>query len=86
MLRNKAKKPISKIEKYLKYGFVVMEHECHYCPRCGKLLNAGSCYKPKYCSECGQKISFDGIEWKNEGRLGYAERRVNLEQIENRVV
>ncbi len=86
MFKRKAKKPVSRIKKYLKYGFVIMEHECHYCPRCGSILNAGPNYQPQYCDRCGQKISFKGIEWKEEKTLGYEKRRVDFEQIEDRVV
>lgn len=86
MLKCKAKMPVSKIKKYLKYGFVITEYECHYCPRCGSVLNAGPNYQPKYCERCGQKVSFEGIKWREEKTLGYEERRVNFEQIENRVV
>lgn len=67
-------KPASKVETYLKYGFVIVETEHHYCPRCKRILNAGPNYQPKYCSECGQKVKFDGIEWKKEKELGYKER------------
>lgn len=68
-LKHKAQKPISKIETYLKYGFVVVEHEYHFCPRCGKTLNAGPEYQPKYCDQCGQRVSFAGIKWKKDRDL-----------------
>jgi len=66
-----AGKPVSKKEKYLKYGFVITEHINHYCPGCGHILNAGPAYQPKYCDQCGQRVSFDGVEWKEEKTLGY---------------
>lgn len=65
-------KPVSKVETYLKYGFM-METEHHYCSRCKCVLNAGPNYQPKYCPECGQKVKFDNIEWKKEKELGYKE-------------
>ncbi len=67
--KHKARKPISKIRNYLKYGFVIVEHEYHHCPRCGKVLNAGPEYHPNYCEQCGQKISFAGIQWKEDKEL-----------------
>ncbi len=86
MLKCKAEKPVSKIETYLKFGFVITECENHYCPRCGSILSAGPNYQPRYCDQCGQKVSFKGIEWREEKMLGYAKRRVDFEKIENRVV
>lgn len=84
MLKCKAQRSVSKIERYMKYGFAITEYERHYCPRCGNVLNAGPNYQPKYCERCGQKVSFEGIKWGEEKTLGYAERRVNFEQIEKR--
>ncbi|RKJ46535.1 hypothetical protein D7X98_04040 [bacterium 1XD8-76] len=86
MFKGKARRPVSKTETYLKYGFVITEIKSYYCPRCGSILSAGPNYQPKYCPECGQKVSFKGIEWKEEKTLGYERRRVDLEKIENRVV
>lgn len=86
MFKRRAVKPISKIERYLRYGFVIMEYECHYCPRCGSVLNAGPNYQPKYCDQCGQKVNFKGIEWREEKMLGYEKGRINFEKIEDRVV
>lgn len=63
--------PLKRIETYLKYGFVITEHEYYDCPRCGKVLNAGPQYQPKYCSECGQKVTFEGVKWKEDVTLGY---------------
>lgn len=71
MFKSRARKPISKVKSYLKYGFVITEHEYHFCPRCGKLLNAGPDYQPKYCDQCGQRVTFDGIKWRAERTLGY---------------
>lgn len=65
------RKPVVKIQTYLKFGFVVTEHECHLCPRCGSVLNAGPDYHPQYCSECGQKISFKGILWREDKEIRY---------------
>jgi len=68
-------KPIPRIETYLKFGFVITEHERYDCPRCRKVLNAGPNYQPNYCSYCGQKIKFNGIKWREDRELGFAERR-----------
>jgi len=72
VLKNTARKPVSETETYLKYGFVVTEHEKHLCPRCKNVLNAGPDYHPNYCSQCGQKINFNDIEWKADRELGIA--------------
>lgn len=86
MFKNIARKPISKMGTYLKYGFVIMERESHFCPRCGSVLNAGPNYQPKYCDQCEQKINFAGIEWKKERILGFVERGEVRESVKNRVV
>ena len=57
-------------------AFVITECEKHLCPRCGSILNAGPNYQPRYCDQCGQKVSFKGIEWKEEKELGFAERLI----------
>ena len=72
MHKNGPRKPISKVGTYLKYGFAITEHESHFCPRCGSVLNVGPNYQPKFCDECGQRITFEGIEWKENRELGYA--------------
>lgn len=74
-------KPVSKVETYLKYGFVIVETEHHYCPRCKRILNAGPNYQPKYCSQCGQKVKFSDIKWKEDRELGYVERSETYEQV-----
>lgn len=71
MFKEKAMKPVEKIEKYLKYGFVITECQRMDCPRCSATLNAGSCHQPKYCDQCGQKLTFAGIEWKEDRELGF---------------
>lgn len=71
MKKNKAREPISRIETYIKYGFVVIEHENYICPRCRNVLNAGPMYQPKYCDQCGQKVTFAQIVWKDEKILRY---------------
>ena len=48
MLRDSAKKPIFQTKTYIKYGFVIMEHEYPYCPNCKNILNAGPDYQPNY--------------------------------------
>lgn len=74
MFRAIAKRPVPRTETYLKYGFVITEHEHHYCPRCSHVLNAGPNYQPRYCGQCGQKLNFSGIKWKEDRQLGFAER------------
>lgn len=69
----RGRKPIVKVDTYLKYGFVITEHEYHSCPMCGNVLNAGSNYQPKFCDQCGQEITFEGIEWREDRVLGYAQ-------------
>ncbi len=86
MFRNIARKPIPKMGTYLKYGFIIMEHEKHLCPRCKSVLNAGPNYQPKYCDQCGQKVNFVNVEWKEEKELGFAERWDANESVKNRVV
>lgn len=84
--KRKAKKPIARNSTYLKFGFVITEHESHHCPRCNHILNAGPNYQPKYCDQCGQKISFAGVIWKEEKELGFLKRGEACESVENRVV
>lgn len=79
--KRKARKPIARKITYLKYGFVITEHENHYCPRCNHVLNAGPNYQPKYCDQCGQKLSFSGIRWKEDVQLGYAKRGEAYESV-----
>lgn len=86
MFRYIARKPIPQMGTYLKFGFVITEYESHLCPRCRCVLNAGPNYQPKYCDQCGQKVSFKGTEWKEDKELGFVERRGDYEQIEDRVV
>jgi len=73
MLRNIARKPLSKMQTYLKYGFVVTEHEQYLCPRCKSALNAGPNYQPKNCSQCGQRVTFAGTEWRDDRIKGYVD-------------
>lgn len=75
MHKDRKMKPISKAGTYLKYGFVITEHEFQLCPRCGSTLNAGPNYQPKFCDQCGQQIDFEGIEWKEDRVLGYAQAK-----------
>ena len=85
MFRNVASKPIPHMRTYLKFGFI-MEHESYLCPRCKSALNAGPNYQPRYCDQCGQKIDFSSIEWKEDKKLEYAERRETCESVKDRVV
>ena len=82
MFKEKAMKPVEKIKKYLKYGFVMVEHQYMDCPRCNATLNAGPCYQPKYCDQCGQRLDFSEIEWKEDKELGFA-REAAYESIQN---
>lgn len=84
--RSTAGKPVVRTDTYLKYGFILTEQECYCCPKCRAVLNAGPNYQPKYCGQCGQKVSFEGTDWKEERTLGFIERRASIEQIEDRVV
>jgi len=81
--KRKARKPIARKITYLELGFVITEHENQYCPRCNHILNAGPNYQPRYCSQCGQKINFSGVEWKGDRQLGYAERSSEYESVKN---
>ena len=69
MFKGIARKPISKLETYLKFGFVLTEHEFFYCPRCEHVLNAGPLYQPRYCDQCGQRVDFGNVEWKDDREL-----------------
>lgn len=79
--KRKARKPIARKINYLKFGFVITEHENHYCPRCNHVLSAGPNYQPKYCDHCGQKLTFSGIRWKEDVQLGYAKRGEDYEPV-----
>lgn len=88
LMFNKKRKPTAKVKTYLKYGFVITEHEYHFCPKCGHSLNAGPNYQPKFCEQCGQHITFKGIKWKEDKVLGYTqieERREDYAPIKNRM-
>lgn len=74
-------KPVPRVENYLKFGFIITEHEYYACPRCKNVLNPGSNYQPKYCDQCGQKLSFSGIRWKEDVQLGYAKRGEAYESV-----
>ena len=71
MFKWMAKKPFKNVATYLKFGFVVTEHEYYHCPRCGESLNAGPNYQPNYCDRCGQKLTFEGVEWKEDKEIRY---------------
>lgn len=79
--KRKARKPIARKITYLKFGFVITERENHYCPRCNRVLNAGPNYQPKYCDQCGQKLNFSGIKWKEDKELGFAKRGEAYEPV-----
>lgn len=73
-----ARKPISRMGTYHKYGFVLTLHHYCCCPRCENVLTVGPNYQPKYCSECGQRIDFSDVKWQEEKQLGYVERSDTL--------
>jgi len=79
--KRKARKPIVRKITYLKFGFVITEHENHCCPRCNHVLNAGPNYQPKYCDQCGQKLTFSKIRWKEDVQLGYMKRGEAYESV-----
>lgn len=79
--KRKARMPITRKNIYLKFGFIITEHEIHHCPRCNHILNAGVNYQPKYCDQCGQKIRFTGIIWKEDKELGFVKRGESYESI-----
>ncbi len=81
MFKNLARKPMPRTEIYLKFGYVATERECHLCPRCGNILNAGPDYQPKYCDQCGQKVSFAGTIWKEDKEIGFAKREVGKDAV-----
>lgn len=86
MFKSIARKPFKRIGRYLKFECVIAEHEFYCCPRCREKLNAGPMYQPKYCSECGQKLSFKGAEWKEDREIGYKriiEGRDNHASVQN---
>lgn len=86
MSKETAMKPIERIANYLKYGFAITEHQYMDCPRCGHPMNAGPNYQPRYCDQCGQRVSFNGVIWKEDRHLGYAKRRDVHEPVEDRMV
>lgn len=83
-----ARRPVPKIQTYLKYGFAITEHDIYCCPRCTKVLNAGPNYQPQYCSVCGQRITFAGVEWREDRQKGYVSegQEGEYESIKDRVV
>ena len=68
-----AKKPVSKTGIVIRYNFVKLEHEYHYCPVCGGALNAGPDYYPDFCEKCGQTLDFSRTEWKEDRQIGFVE-------------
>lgn len=56
------------------------------CSRCGHPMNTGLNYQPRYCDQCGQRVSFNGVIWKEDRHLGYAGRRDVHESVEDRMV
>lgn len=81
MFEQIARKPVVKQLTYPKFGFVLVEHDTYLCPKCKKILNAGPNYQPRYCDKCGQRVTFDGIAWREDRERGFVH-----EQIEDRVV
>ncbi len=81
MIKEFPRKPVPKLDTYLKYGFVITEHQYLYCPRCGDILNAGPNYQPKYCSQCGQRLDFTETKWPADKEIGYEKGGEVYEQI-----
>lgn len=77
-----AMQPVKKIQIYLKYGCAITEHQHMDCPRCGHVLNAGPNYQPKYCDQCGQRITFDNVEWKPDRHIGYISADTGALEVE----
>ncbi len=89
LFKGVARKPVPKIQTYAKYGTAIVEHDIYICPRCRKILNAGPNYQPKYCSQCGQHITFAGVEWRKDRQKGYVsvgQEAGEYESIKDRVV
>ena len=82
-MKENARKPTIEVKTYLKYGFVITEHQFFYCPKCEYSLNASPNYQPNYCEECGQRVTFAGVEWKNDKVLGYLSREQRRETYES---
>ena len=80
-----ARKPITGMRRYPKFGYLIVECEAHYCPWCGSRLNAGPEYQPKYCDQCGQKLNFKEVEWKEEKEIGRIQEEC-YEPFKDRVV
>lgn len=53
-----AMKPVSKTGIVIRYNFVKLEHEYHYCPACGGTLNAGS---PSLNNNFNKYLDFSSI-------------------------
>jgi hypothetical protein len=84
--KKRGKAPIETKQTYFKFGFVITEQQCFQCPKCKKVLNAGPNYQPKYCAECGEKVSFDGIKYWPEKTLGYdPDKKTPYEEYWNRL-
>lgn len=79
--KRRARKPIVRKNTYLKFGFVITEHENHYCSRCNHVLDSGPNYQPRYCDQRGQKVSFVEIIWKKDKELGSAKRGEVYESV-----
>ncbi len=72
-ITSNANAPVIKYTEYLKFGFVKTRFQDFYCPHCGKQLNAGWNYQPKFCAECGQLLDFSEVTYEEEEFLGYSE-------------
>lgn len=75
MRKNRAIRPKEKPVRYLKYGFVVTEFMAYHCPKCSHILNAGPNYQPRYCDQCGQKVTFKDTKWIPDKDLGFERQR-----------
>lgn len=74
MIKWIAKKPLVEKRIHVKFGFYRMRCQICLCPRCRHTLNADPNYQPNFCDECGQRLTFKGVEWDEAECLGIWER------------
>lgn len=65
-----AMKPVSKTGIVIRYNFVKLEHEYHYCPVCGGALNAGPDYYPDFVRSADRHLIFPEQNGKKIDRSG----------------
>ena len=83
---DEAVEPSFVFDIYDKYGFVITKHQLFICPACGHYLNAGPCFQPKRCAECGQRLDFSEVEYIPDEKLGYNQQGLEeMVAIEDRI-